>query len=217
MNESRLPDPFRLYRIVHYKNLDTLIRRGGLHAPSQVPDDGFPYIPIQKEELGNKRSHRQIPIGPGGTIHDYVQFYLGPRSPMLYCLHHGGVEGYAGTQREIVYLVVYLEDVVNSGRAFVFTDGHAIQGISKFCNNLSKLDILDWEAISAPQWFKTNDFDDRKRKKQAEFMIHGFYPWSLIRGIAVCSEEMKEVVETMLDKYPEGDRKKVAVVKAWYY
>ena len=35
-----LPDPVRLYRLVHIDNLPALLERRALHAPTCAPDDG---------------------------------------------------------------------------------------------------------------------------------------------------------------------------------
>ena len=49
---------------------------------------------------------------------DYVPFYFGPKSPMLYAIKQGKVEGYQG-QREIVYLVAAAEEIAAPQRVTV--------------------------------------------------------------------------------------------------
>ena len=49
------------------------------------------------------------------------------------------------------------------------------------------LDQLDWEAIYAQQWQVPED-PDLSRRKQAEFLVHGFLPWNALLGIAVVED-----------------------------
>ncbi len=88
------PIPTPIYRIVHIDNLETLLRRGGLHAANHTPGDGLPFRTIHNVSIQNLRQARSLPCGPGGTMHDYVPFYFGVLSPMLLQLKTGRVTGY---------------------------------------------------------------------------------------------------------------------------
>lgn len=69
------PVPTPILRFTHVDNLDTIIRRGGLHAPNHIPDDGLAYRFCHSAEVQSARADVPIHLGPGGTIHDYVPFY----------------------------------------------------------------------------------------------------------------------------------------------
>lgn len=88
-----IPHPTLILRLTHIDNLSILLQRGGLHAPNTAPTDGLRYKTIHNLEIQAQRRVQCIPCGPGGTIHDYVPFYFGERSPMLYQLHTGWVPG----------------------------------------------------------------------------------------------------------------------------
>lgn len=128
--QGSLPNPLRIYRITHIDNLQTLLERQVIHAKNFAPNDNRRYIPIHNKDIGSMRSHKEVPCGPGGVIHDYVQFYLGPRSPMLLQIADHRVEGCAAKQEDIVYLVVHIPDIVDAGLGYVFTDGHALIEVS---------------------------------------------------------------------------------------
>lgn len=211
------PDPLLIYRILHIENLNTVIKQQGVYAPNFVPIGDFPYRSIQNRNLGNSRRSDQIPVIPNGTIHDYAQFYLGPRSPMLFQLHTGWVEGYNETQQSIIYLVARVQDIVDANLPYVFTDGHAHAKFTQFYNKTRDLKKLDWTMIYAKDWNDTIDAPDRQRKKQAEFMIHQFCPWSLIRKIGVYNDMIRQKVEYILDKFPPEDKRSVVVMREWYY
>ena len=88
-----MPRPTPIYRLTHRDNLSVCLERGGMHAPNYTPDDGRVYRTIHDIEIQQVRRVRPIRCGPGGTVHDYVAFYFGPRSPMLLKLKTGQVEG----------------------------------------------------------------------------------------------------------------------------
>lgn len=98
------PKPTPIFRLVHVDNLKALLRRGGLHAPNHTPDDRLPYRTIHNVDIQAGRHVRRIPSGPQGTLHDYVSFYFGYLSPMLFQLKTGWVPGYDEGQEPLIYL-----------------------------------------------------------------------------------------------------------------
>jgi len=58
---------------------------------------------------------------------------------------------------------------------------------------------------------------DRQRRKQAEFLVHRFCPWTLIREIGVLNVRMKARVEEILSGFDPGLRRVVNVRANWYY
>jgi hypothetical protein len=121
-----VPIPTPIYRFLHVDNLSACLQRGALHAPNHTPGDGVAYRTIHNVDIQNQRRVRPIPCGPGGVIHDYVSFYFGPRSPMLFQLHTGWVPGYTEGQAPLVYVVSTAQAVHEDGVGFVFSDDHRI-------------------------------------------------------------------------------------------
>lgn len=212
-----MPKPTRLYRIVHVDNLPTLIQRGALHAPNSTPADGLPYRTIHNVAVQSGRRVRRVPCGPGGTIHDYVPFYFGPLSVMLLNLHSGGVPGYDQGQRPLVYLVTTIERVVEAQRPWVFADGHGLAAMTSWYDDLAKLGEVDWDLVVERYWGDTPDDNDRKRRKQAEFLVWDHLPWSAIRGIGVLNETVKGQVEETLGQYSGVHAPRVLAKRDWYY
>jgi len=214
---ARAPEDARVYRITHVDNLDTLMRRDGLHAPNFVPADCLPYRSIHRPDIQAARMTRAVPCGPGGVLLDYIPFFFGPRPPMLYQLHTGWVPGHSEGQEPLIYLVSTVRRVAERGASFVFTDGHALAAYTSWYDDLHDLGEIDWTTVASRYWASTADDLDRQRRKQAEFLVHRFLPWDLIDGIAVASEEAKERVRHMLAEHPAVNQPKVAVARQWYY
>jgi len=100
-----IPLPTPIYRLMHIDNLVTVLGHGGIHAPNHPPEGGHDYRAIHNVDIQKIRRTRPIPCGPGGTVHDYLAFYFGPRSPMLLQLHTGRVENYDEGQAPLIYAV----------------------------------------------------------------------------------------------------------------
>ena len=209
--------PIWIFRVVHVENLSGILRRGGIYAADSDPNDGLTYKTIHHLTIQAQRADKPVPCGPGGVLHDYVPFYFAPRSPMLYVIHKGNVRGYDEGQEPIIYLVSDAQTVASSGVGFVFTDGHAIMAVSEFFDDLAHLDRVDWSVMKSRMWNDTDRSPDRKRRRQAEFLLHRFCPWSLVRGIAVIDEQMKKRVEAILAEFSHHPRPIVRVKRAWYY
>jgi hypothetical protein len=212
------PVPTPILRFIHVDNLHIYLQRGGLHAPNYEPADGLVYRTIHNEDIQASRRIKLIPCGPQGTIHDYVPFYFAPWSPMMLLLKSGWVPGYNDGQEPLIYLVSTAQIVCDGGNDFVFSDGHGVVAFTKWFADLTQLDELDWEIIKSKHWADDPERDmDRKRRKQAEFLIHQFCEWSLIQEIVVIDDSMRAIVEAIMSNYPSQMERPVRIKRNWYY
>ena len=211
------PNQTLIYRFMHIDNLAICLRRGGLCAPKHTPEDGEQYRTIHSENIQDARADRDIRCGPGGVIHDYVSFYFGVHSPMLYRLHTGWEIDYKEGQEPLIYLSSEAELIARNTADFVFSDGHGLASYTKWFDNLEKLDQLDGETIRSKIWKKTDADPDRQRRKQAEFLVHKFCPWEWIIEITVINEQRKVQVEEILAAFPKDSYRKIYIRPAWYY
>ena len=76
-----------IWRIVHRDNLPWIFDNG-LHCSNSATQSPT-WVNIGNEDLIGRRSHRVVPLQPGGTLSDYVPFYFTPFSPMMYNIHTG--------------------------------------------------------------------------------------------------------------------------------
>jgi ssDNA thymidine ADP-ribosyltransferase, DarT len=189
------PDTIWLYRMIHVHNLPHILQHGLVVASHPDADPGFRSIGDQG--LIGVRKDLNAPDPPGGTFSEYIPFYLGHRSPMLYQIAKGYENIEKIPQSDIVYIVVQHECVVQNELAYFFTDGHARHGMTQFYTDAAGFDALDWEAIYATQWRNTEDDSDRQRKKQAEYMIKGRVPVSCFAYFLTFDEESKQKVESL--------------------
>lgn len=217
MPPAVVPQPTRIYRIVHVDSLPTILARGALHAPTCTPNDGLPYRTIHNTDVQANRRVKAVPCGPCGTAHDYLPFYFGPLSVMLLNLKTGRVAGYSEGQAPLVYLVSTAQAVAAAGCRYVFTDGHGLAGFTQWFDDLARLDAVDWTLVGARYWADKPEDNDRQRRKQAEFLVWQSLDWGLIGGIGVLDVAMKARVEGILQQHPQCKQVAVKVTPGLYY
>ena len=214
-----MPSPTPIYRLMHIDNLPISLEQGGIYAPNCAPDKGQGYRTIHNIDIQKVRRERPIRCGPQGTVrgtvHDYVAFYFGPRSPMLFQLHTGQVKGYNEGQSPLIYIVSTVEKIVQAQLGFVFSDGHGIAAFTQWFDDLSDLDKVDWDMVYANYWADTVEDNDRQRRKQAEFLVHRFCSWDVVTLIGVLNNDVKVQVESILAGH--GVSTPVEVRRQWYY
>jgi hypothetical protein len=204
-----------IYHITHVTNLPGILAKGGLWCDRESAVRCSGKIGIAHNHIKERRAKRIVPVKPYGTLADYVPFYFAPRSPMLFAIDRGQVVDYQGGQKEIVHLVSAAETILEDGKKFVFSDGHADMAISSFYTDLKDLSRVDWKIMKETYWNDTPADGDRKRRRQAEFLVHDFFSWSLVERIGVMNDAMAAKVNALLegaDHVPV-----VSVQRGWYY
>lgn len=201
--------------MTHIRNLPVILEQGGLWCDRQAEERGLTQQGIGHVKLKTSRKRRPVKVGSGGFLCDYVPFYFATRTPMLSAIHHQKVDGYSGGQEEVVYLATTTSVIQQAGLPFVFTNGHAAVAITRQFTDMADLSKIDWDMIREKYWKNTDDDTDRERRKQAEFLVHDFLPWPLIRGIAVKTQAMAEQVAAVLEGQPHTPP--IQVMPAWYY
>lgn len=170
---------------------------------------------IAYSELKLRRMRTRVEVAPGGTLGDYVPFYFAPCSPMLLAYIDGRVTGELEYQDEIIYLASNAEYAGEQGLQFAFSDGHPVTEPKAFFNNLADINEIDFSVMKGRYWFNTDDDPDRKRRRQAEFLVRGKFPWECIRGIGVQTEEARQWVEGTMSKAPHNPP--CVIREGWYY
>lgn len=213
MSKDLTPEKALIFRIVHRENLGWILDHGLTCLSSGNLDPDF--ISIGNPEIISRRQERQVPIPPGGTLADYVPFYFTPWSPMLYNIKTGwgGV-----TQRandEILVLVSSIRHLARQGRAFVFTDRHALLRNARFSSQVADLSWIDWGILQARDFKRSFDDLEKGERYQAEALVHLAVPVSCLLGIGCHSPEVKNQVDAALAARHLA--LKVVAKSSWYF
>jgi hypothetical protein len=142
---------------------------------------------------------------------DYVPFNFCNRSVMLYVLHRGHA-GYRSGQRPIVHLVSTVKRAIRSGRPWAFTDRHADLRYARYFEYAEHLDKVDWSVMPVRRWGGNGQL---KEKRQAEFLVHQWFPWACVHKIGVYNRQIAARVEEIL--ISAEHKPSVKVELSWYY
>lgn len=210
-----VPYPTPIYHITHMDCLDSMLSNGGIFAKNECDRRGITPVNISYAGIQDQRATTPVPYGAGGTLHDYVPFYFAPRSPMLFTINKNNVPGYDEGQGPIVHIVSSAQAIESNCVGWVFTDGHAIMQVSEFFYDLKDFDKIDWDIMNSKYWRDTLTDGDRKRRRQAEFLCHHFFPWNLVQEIGVMTAAIGAWVNSVCAN--KGVPTLVNVHQNWYY
>lgn len=156
-----------------------------------------------------------IPIYPNGTFKDYIAFYFGRRSPMLYNIKNGYQGVTKRSQEKIIYLITSLDEIIKLKIPYMFFDGHGYHNLSQPFNSPRDLANIDWNIINSNGWHDTESDPDRKRRKQAECLILNSIPTEALINIVSYNHSSKLKIESILD--PKQLNLKIIAKPEWYY
>jgi len=199
-----------IFRMTHIENIPHILGFGITHASS--PNSNPDYKPIGDSTLISVRSSKMVPI-KRKCLGDYTPFYFGHRTPMLYVLQKGYNLVNKVIPDDVVYLVSTVEKILALKIDFIFTNGHAVNGLTDFypsseIGNLNN--IVDFHAAYVRDWNDTSD-TDLKRRKEAELLVDGDIPVSVIVNYIVYNEAAK------LNLLAKGIQEERVLIKGNYY
>ncbi len=200
-----------IYHITRVDNLVRILREGGLWCDAQRSAKRLVTTNIGYSLIKARRLRHPVSVAAGGALGDYVPFNFCPRSVMLYVVHQGH-DDYNGGQRPVVHLVSSMSAVQATGRPWFFTDRHADLGYAQQYDNRAELTQVDWSVMPLTYWGGDSDV---KEKRQAEFLVHDFFPWTAIEVIGVVDKDIASVVRETIagaDHQPQ-----VKIKRNWYY
>lgn len=211
-----IPEHPKIYHIVHWDKLQSIVADGYLWSDAEIEQRSAPGTVIGMNSIKQRRL-RELPLTshPGLYVGQCVPFYFCPRSIMLYLIAKANYSdlSYRGGQEPIVHLEADLYRVVEWARnqqcRWAFTLSNAGSRFFEDRADLAQLDEVNWHAVA------TNDWQECKDGKQAEFLIERRFPWQLVERIGVYNERIKHNVTRSLN----GARYKpvVEIRREWYY
>lgn len=176
--------------MTHINNVSHILQHGITHRLS--PNRNLAYVPIGDQSIIDTRSHRRL--ANGRVLGTFIPFYFGPRMPMLYVIQHGYNNVSPTPASDIVYCISSVAEILKHEVPFLFTDGHAIDGLSA-CYGADAVSgigtLVDFRAVRSRYWKDETDLD-LKRRMEAEFLAAADIPITAIIGYIVSSEQGKE-------------------------
>ena len=212
---KQIPDPIKVYHVLHGDRLASVLREGGLFCDSIMSAGSFAGTQIGMSHIKERRRKAPLKCHPGLHVGECVPFYFCPRSVMLFLLFKGNHPEitYQGGQEPIVHLEAdFLETVqwaIQQKLRWAFTLSNAGSRYFEVRCELNQLNEVDWAAVQSTNWQQSRD------AKQAEFLMEKEFPWHLVERIGVFSGEQRYAA---LQKI-EGAKHRllVEIRRDWYY
>jgi hypothetical protein len=206
------PDPIRIYHFTHLRNLTGIIA-GGLRSDAACRRDRLTQVEVGSTAIRERRLHLPVgDVGPGGCVGDYVPWYFGPRSPMMFALSRNNYEYQLGFD-EVVYLVSSVPKIIELRRGWVASDRNAALSLAEFTDDEHVLrDHISWDVIRATYW---TDHADGADLRAAEFLVHESVPWEAVEVIVAKTEETCARAQDMLAGLDHSPP--VTVRGQWYF
>lgn len=206
----------KIYHIVHVDNIASIVADGCLWSDLVMGQrqDG---TVIGMGSIKQRRLGLPVNCHNGTSVAEYVPFYFCSRSIMLFVIHCANHPelAYRGGQQPIVHFEADLYQVVQwaeaNGRRWAFSLSNAGAAYTQFRAKLDELDQVNWDAVAATD-FRPADI---KEAKQAEFLVHQSFPWSLVELIGVYSQGIAQRVLTATRG--AAHRPRVEIIRKWYY
>lgn len=179
-------------RITHIENIPHILQYGITHSTSANANPNF--VPIGDGSLIATKNN--FLLNNGRLLGEYIPFYFGVRTPMLYVIQKDFNMVTPIPAQKIVYCISSVQKIMDMQLDFVFTDGHAVDGFSSQYTvaDIQNIDtILDKNAINAKYWTDENDLD-LKRRKEAEFLVLGDIAREAILGFITYNETAKNTI-----------------------
>lgn len=211
------PNNPKIYHITHLSNLASIVNAGSISSDARRIALGLANTNVGMTSIKQRRLDLNVDCHPGSRVGDYVPFYFCPRSIMLYLIFRGNHPEltYKGGQGPIIHIQADLTYVVQwcaiNHCRWAFSTSNAGAYYTNFYKALDQLGQVNWGAVAS------NDFRDAtiKEGKQAEFLLHDQFPWTLIEHIGVINDNTATTVNAILKN--ASHRPVVSVQKGWYY
>lgn len=175
------------YHFTHLQNLESIVKNGFL-STNEKERLGISHKDIANGNIQERRHNMNVPIFPGGTVHDYVPFYLCTRNPMLLSV----ITSKNIDQQLMIFFAVGIDKLIDEDT--IFTDASANTSIPpNFYTNPQDLDNLDWESITCQKWGVKSD--DHRHRKMSEVLIYKKLEISAVDYIIVWNKDIKNKVE----------------------
>lgn len=206
------PDPIAVYHFTHLDNLPGIVVEG-IHSDATCRREQLTQVEIGSDDIRQRRLRLRVGrVGPGGCVGDYVPWYFGPRSPMMFSL---GRNNYAYQQGfdEVIYLVSSVPRMSELGCAWIASDRNAALSLAEFTDDERDLDEhISWDVIRARYW---TDYDDGADLRAAEFLVHNSVPWEAVKLVATKTPAVQAEVKRLLTGIQH--RPVVTVRPGWYF
>lgn len=215
---TQVPSNPKIYHITHIDNLPKIVTAGCIWSDRQRLTQNFDCEVVGMPTIKNRRLNEiEVTCVPGTKVGDYVPFYLCPRSVMLFIFYkknHPDLP-YKGGQEPIVHLQADMNACAKwanqNGKPIAFSTSNAGSFTADFYKQQKDLDKIDWDSVNA-RWFTDSGVRERK---QAEFLMHDWFPWSLVEHVGVFDQNTLKLAKRAIAIGTNDPT--IGIENGWYF
>ncbi len=194
------------YHFTHIDNIPSIVAHKGLFSTNLKNAFGISHHNVALMNIQNRRSEMNVPVGPGGVVHDYVPFYFASTNIMLLSLLNRKIVD----QPYIVFMAVSIEKLLEE--KVVFTDASAnTTEPPRFYDDPNDLDKLNWDLIDSTKWGTKSDAE--RHARMAEVLVYGQVPLDWIDTYIVFNKIGKRKIK---DCYKNAGLDKPNISYDWF-
>ncbi len=207
----------KIYHILHYDRLPSLLSTGFLYSDKYVRENNLPGSNIGYQHLKERRLRKFLSSYQDLAVGACVPFYYCPRSVMLYTLNIASpYNDYKAGQNPIVHLEFDLTKAITwavaNKKRWVLTTGNASSSFFDDFSTIEGFRKINWQAVTAEQWKQKQIKDE----KQAEFLVEESFPFDLVECLGINRvQETAQKVSQLLTKTSYAS--KLQIRQDWYY
>ena len=165
------PSPIRIVHFTHVRNLKGIIA-GGLRSDAACRREGRTEVEIGSARIRERRYNLSVGnVGPGGCVGDYVPWYFGPRSPMMYTLSEEQLRVPRGVRRGASPLSRAVPRIVALGTAWTRLGSERGLNSAEFTDDENAAHGSHKLGRGRGQYW--TDYPDGADLRAAEFLAHG--------------------------------------------
>lgn len=171
----------KLYFFSYLNNAGT-IADYGLLSLSSLRQSGLNFQSFAEETVQYRRDNRFVETSAGKTrnVHEMVPFYFTTKTPTLFARRE--------CQSDLIFWILPIDHINDPNVEFAFSDGNL--GSHNSGSYFHQFDVtkVPIDVISSEYW---TNFEDGRRRRNAEMLIFGNVPIDCFEGVICISDDTK--------------------------
>lgn len=175
------------YYFADFRNFESIISNG-IFSKNYIHKTRIKNYDFSNSEVQVRRHFKEIDLnGIKYRIHDFVPLYFVPKTPTLFAID----------ERELLFFIEINKNIISHNKKYIFSDGNAASNRTGFYDDLGEAKKnIPWEVLNAKFW---NNFEDGKRKRNAEILIYDKIETSYFNRVIVNNKEVFNFFLEILD------------------
>lgn len=211
------PTGQKIYHILHYDRIPSLLKGGFLFSDKYVRENGLQGTNIGYQHLKDRRLITPLQSHPELTVGACVPFYYCPRSAMLYTINiQSKYNDFEGGQNPIVHLEFDLtKAMLWSQENKLRWAGTTLNAGARHFEDFSSIDQfnrINWDVVGAQYWSAHRDL------KAAEFLVEYCFPFSLVETLGINNNPRSTLGQHLASVLAKTQYAPLIKIKPdWYY